>query len=727
MPGSMQTLPADLRASGPRRIDVWMIESREDGPVRRHIRWHPNYDSRVLTGSSSTMAFDAETVLVPLERMESAALALVFAAMLDDAALVLHGAASPRFLSNLIEFQRAWACWRPDRYRLVTISAEEVVAMPAPGAATLAAFSGGLDSAFTMRRHGRAPGGAVAGLLVHGFDILLAEAAGFALAHARAETMMASVGRPLVTAATDIRGACRVDWEDSHGAFLGMVGHQLGAGFDRFLIPGSTQYDRMMLPWGSNPVTDPMMSSESLQIAQDGVECARIEKLAALRDWPEALANLRVCWERARRGSNCGRCEKCVETWLGFRHLGFDPASCFPEPPTADAIRALRIRSVSDAIEGWKFLSDAGLVDPLHQALRGALVRFERNLEPTAGRQLRAMDVVLPARTEIRAVTNRKVHEPFAAVTARFTECLDRILGERFALLDWPNHRNVGDHMIWLGEKIALRRYLGGDIVLEGSASDRVLAAVRELPTDVALVLHGGGNFGDLYPRHQHFREEIIRRFPDRVIVMMPQSLCFQDEAGLERCLALYDAHPALTVFIRDRASLERIRASTADRRYVLAPDAALFLGEVMPSLLDMAPPVARAEIVQLLRDDVEVHRDRPAPSPDWPCLDWLRRRNAPDPAYAERARTALARLGLAEWLSSDLDRKSWEHLHYGMSILAQGRRVVTDRLHGHILALLMGKPHTLFDTNNGKIRAFHKTWSHGNALVHMPDLAPGG
>ena len=35
------------------------------------------------------------------------------------------------------------------------------------------------------------------------------------------------------------------------------------------------------------------------------------------------------------------------------------------------------------------------------------------------------------------------------------------------------------------------------------------------------------------------------------------------------------------------------------------------------------------------------------------------------------------------------------------------GRRIVTDRLHGHILAVMMGKGHTLYDNSYGKNASF--------------------
>jgi pyruvyl transferase EpsO len=49
---------------------------------------------------------------------------------------------------------------------------------------------------------------------------------------------------------------------------------------------------------------------------------------------------------------------------------------------------------------------------------------------------------------------------------------------------------------------------------------------------------------------------------------------------------------------------------------------------------------------------------------------------------------------------------------------------VVTDRLHGHILSVLLGIPHVLMDNSYGKNESFYATWTHDLDLVRW---AKGG
>jgi pyruvyl transferase EpsO len=52
------------------------------------------------------------------------------------------------------------------------------------------------------------------------------------------------------------------------------------------------------------------------------------------------------------------------------------------------------------------------------------------------------------------------------------------------------------------------------------------------------------------------------------------------------------------------------------------------------------------------------------------------------------------------------------QRLMRGCQLLSRGREVVTDRLHAHILCLLMGIPHVLVDNNYGKLRSFFEAWT---------------
>lgn len=60
------------------------------------------------------------------------------------------------------------------------------------------------------------------------------------------------------------------------------------------------------------------------------------------------------------------------------------------------------------------------------------------------------------------------------------------------------------------------------------------------------------------------------------------------------------------------------------------------------------------------------------------------------------------------------------ERVRAGCALLAHGRVVVTDRLHAHILSLLMGIPNVLLDNSYGKVRRFYDEWTSSSPLTHF-------
>ena len=146
-------------------------------------------------------------------------------------------------------------------------------------------------------------------------------------------------------------------------------------------------------------------------------------------------------------------------------------------------------------------------------------------------------------------------------------------LRQECALLDYPAYPNIGDHMIWLGEVLYVTTVRRVKIRFAASLDEPL-----SLPGGVPILLSGGGNLGDLWPAHQNFRERIIRQYRDRPIVIMPQTMYFRDQAKLLKAAAAFNAHPDLTILIRDERSLEAARQTFGNCHVLLAPDMAFEL-----------------------------------------------------------------------------------------------------------------------------------------------------
>jgi exopolysaccharide biosynthesis predicted pyruvyltransferase EpsI len=291
----------------------------------------------------------------------------------------------------------------------------------------------------------------------------------------------------------------------------------------------------------------------------------------------------------------------------------------------------------------------------------------------------------------------------------------------RVALVDFPNHANVGDSAIWLGELAYLRSF---DSVALGYTCDvrsYSRAALARYLGDGVILLSGGGNLGDLWEPYQQLRERVIADFPGNRIIQLPQSIHFQRRENLERARRVFDAHPDLTLLIRDRQSLA-LAASEFRTPARLCPDMAFALGPLA------RPCQPTADLVWLSRTDKESLRYGPVSAEHMAArVDWI---SEPTDLFTNLRNRFEHRLlrhpsvlrGLAPLRSRLWERAARRRLHRGCVLLASGRTVLTDRLHGHILSVLLGIPHYLLDNTTGKVRSFYETWTHPAPLVAWCD-----
>lgn len=280
--------------------------------------------------------------------------------------------------------------------------------------------------------------------------------------------------------------------------------------------------------------------------------------------------------------------------------------------------------------------------------------------------------------------------------------------GDSYALVDFPDHANVGDSAIWLGEIAMLRSVTGRDPDYMSTWDNFDAEAFRCACPDGVLFLHGGGNLGDIWPHHQRFREMLLATMRDRPIVQLPQSIHFRAAAGMADFAALVAAHPDFHLHVRDRASLDLARTHMSCP-VDLTPDSAFALGR-------QARGAADRDVLMLLRTDDEqaghVWGDLDGVA-DALRVDWLMDDALP-PVMADQSR------------ADDYAALAAARVTRGLGLLSRGRRIVTDRLHGHILAMLLDIPHVALDNDYGKISGYIDTWTSGSARVRVATTASG-
>ncbi len=313
--------------------------------------------------------------------------------------LEIEGPISAAALRNAQAFQEAFVSMLPRYLGMVEIAPREVVAGPrACGEAAIMAFSGGLDCTFSLIRHARKLLGhgsyaITHALMVHGLDVRLRHREAFRQLCQRVTPLLDELGVELIVARSNVRNpvphAPKVQLQPygfSQAAQIAGIFHALAE--DRFAhgVIGATEpYRNLLMPWGTNPATDYLLSNAGFGMVHDGAAFVRCEKAAVVAEHPTALRTLRVCLGQV--GGNCGVCEKCVRTRLNLMAVGVDNPPCFDQPFHLDMIEAIQLwhpRIQDEAAATVAYAEAAGLSAPWLDRLRDriAAMSAERPAAP---------------------------------------------------------------------------------------------------------------------------------------------------------------------------------------------------------------------------------------------------------------------------------------------------------------------------------------------------------
>jgi len=307
---------------------------------------------------------------------------------------------SRRLYRSLPLIQHILSAWYPEALTPVPVRAEHFrEAAPAANTGTGAFFSLGVDSFDTLLRH--ADGAAGGPPLTHliymtGFEspLRLGEDGRERPVIAAVQEAARHWGKQAICGRTNLRDCFSLRWGGYyHGAGLAAIALSLARGLGRVLIPAGPAW-RYFVINPSNPVTDPMWSSEAQEIIYDGAEYVRAQKIAlTLSQNPEALRRLRVCLVTEGGAGNCGFCNKCIRTMITLEIVGaLRTCGVFPPRLPRDFWRRLEVTSAGELtmVDGNLWLARE----------RGAPRWLQRGLERAAN--LGRLEIVRHQRGDVR-------------------------------------------------------------------------------------------------------------------------------------------------------------------------------------------------------------------------------------------------------------------------------------------------------------------------------------
>ena len=287
--------------------------------------------------------------------------------------------------------------------------------------------------------------------------------------------------------------------------------------------------------------------------------------------------------------------------------------------------------------------------------------------------------------------------------------------GSKIIYLDYPLHLNVGDLLILKGAEQFFKEN-NYDVLVRRSdqTSMQYVEKTRSIPQDVTIVLHGGGNFGDLYPAHQRLREAVVTKFKNNRVIILPQTVHFKEQANLEASGRIFKQHPNLTIFCRDTNSKAILETYFCDN-VVLCPDMAQSLWNIFPQ--QRKENIKHDRMWMIRRDIEETNLSSLGETPDPAhCVDW-------HDICTDRDREFMVMMHRFERLNRKIPgnlfptTRMW--YRYTDKLVARVNElfmsyqsVTTSRMHGHILCCLLKMDTRLLDTSYGKNSGYYESWT---------------
>lgn len=270
-----------------------------------------------------------------------------------------------------------------------------------------------------------------------------------------------------------------------------------------------------------------------------------------------------------------------------------------------------------------------------------------------------------------------------------------------YFLMGTPFHTNIGDRAIAHAEIDFIASLGDARRIIEVPFGEDISQLdIRE--SDV-IVLHGGGNFGDIWPDEEEYRQHVVARYSQKKIVLMPQTMFFANEESLRKSVDVYSRCTDLTLIARENVSYEMMKRNFTKNSVELLPDIVLSLKPTRPFIRKK-----RSYALFAIRRDIE--------------------KTIPD-SYVHRAEDVLRyEAGIDDFIYSDMhcdEREAMMNSHkfiteYKINQFKGAKIVVTDRLHGMVFAAITGTPCLVFGSKTQKTKGVYELLKQTKAGRHI-------
>lgn len=281
---------------------------------------------------------------------------------------------------------------------------------------------------------------------------------------------------------------------------------------------------------------------------------------------------------------------------------------------------------------------------------------------------------------------------------------------KKIFLIGTPWHGNIGDQALVIAEKYIINRVASNYKLIEIPSVVYNSIWMKFLGLKInkkdIIFLQGGGNLGTIYINEEIFHRNIVQKYPDNKIVIMPMSIFFHNnefgKSELKKSSMIYNKHKNFTIISRDEVSFNFAKKYFNNVNNILAPDSVTSLEEIVPFY-----NVKRKGVCFFLRKDIEkVVKDD----------------------NINKIKDFLGKNKIKYILSDTADNNSYKTDNTRKKVIfsrwkyAQSSRlVITDRYHGVIFAVITHTPVIVFKSFDTKISSGVK-WFKDLEWVHYVD-----
>ena len=286
---------------------------------------------------------------------------------------------------------------------------------------------------------------------------------------------------------------------------------------------------------------------------------------------------------------------------------------------------------------------------------------------------------------------------------------------KKIFLVGTPRHGNIGDQAIVFAEYHVLQNlfpeYKIVDVpypFMTGEFSEIFygLGFKKYVQPDDLVVMHGGGNLGNLWVKEEEFRRNVIVRFHENKTIIFPQSIYFTYDTEGNRQLAIsqkiYNEHPDLHLMLRDENSFNLANKIFPLINTYLMPDVVTTLLGIMDNV-----NLKREGVLFVLHRDKEKVRDNSTVAN---LQEFLTAQNIP--------------FSVTDTVINEIIYKEnrEKKINDVLMKIRQSRLVITDRFHGVVFSYITRTPVMAFKSFDTKISSGIKWFKDLPSIYYAED-----